>query len=60
MPEHMTSQDTVILRDSLKVHCQQTAKVAPGSFNSDTFVLRFLYKHKEGILWCFNKPKIDK
>jgi len=28
--------------------------------NYDNFVLRFLYKHNQGVLWCYNKPNIDK
>lgn len=61
MPNHKTSYDTVILRDTLKVTCKHTEKVNINSeHNYDSFVLRFLYKHNEGVLWCFNKPKIDK
>lgn len=22
-------------------------------------MLRFFYKHKEGTLWCFNRPSVD-
>jgi hypothetical protein len=61
MPDHKTTYDTVILRDTLKVTCKQTEKVNINQeHNYDSFVLRFLYKHNEGILWCFNKPLIDK
>ena len=62
MPENKTSYDTVILRDTLKVFCKPTEKtnLNLSNHNYDKFVLRFLYKHNQGVLWCFNKPAIEK
>lgn len=58
-PEHKTSHDTYVMRDSLRVKCENVDKAKQLIYNSDKFVLRFFYKHKEGTLWCFNKPTVD-
>lgn len=62
MPENKTTYDTVILRDTLKVFCKPTDKtnLNLNNHNYDKFVLRFLYKHNQGVLWCYNKPTIEK
>jgi hypothetical protein len=48
-----------VLRDTLRVKCENVDKVQHYAYNADRFVLRFFYKHKEGILWCFNRPTVD-
>ena len=50
-----------VLRDQIRVKCEATSKVDFRQYyNPDNFVLRFFYKHKEGSLWCFNRPYIEK
>lgn len=50
-----------VLRDAIRVKCESTSKVDLRYYsNPDNFVLRFFYKHKEGSLWCFNRPCVDK
>ena len=49
-----------MLRDTLRVKCENVDKNNQWYHtNTDKFVLRFFYKHREGTLWCFNKPTLD-
>jgi hypothetical protein len=50
----------VVLRDVIRVRVENKDKIDLKFYtNPDSFVLRFLYKHQEGSLWCFNRPCID-
>ena len=59
-PAHLTSFDTYLLRDTLRVRCEETSRTNLRYYQSyDKFVLRFFYKHQEGTLWCFNRPSVS-
>jgi hypothetical protein len=51
-----TTNDCFVLREQSKIFCRKPSTRV--EYDPDKFVLRFLYKPKEGSLWCFNRPNL--
>lgn len=47
-----------VMRDQSKILCRK-ANNRGVNYAPDKFVLRFMYKPKEGTLWCFNRPNLS-
>ena len=59
-----TFNDTFVMRKDLRIQCKRVQSLSGGvptsDLSFDKFVLRFLFKSKDGVLWCFNRPNLDK
>jgi len=59
-PRYRSSLDTYVLRDAVKITTRAADAVNLNYYqNHDKFVLRFIFKNKEGKLWCFNRPTVE-
>ena len=46
-------------RDGIMIHITNFAELRKLK-RQQSIVLRFMYKPQDGILWAYNKPKLDK